>query len=398
MQIIDELEPVRRGPYAGAVGYVGWGARTLDTAIAIRTCVIRGGPGLGPGRGRESSPIPIPPAEWRETEAKARAVLLALALAGGGRQRQRGHRSVAKAAMPSSRPAPPLPPPLFSQHAYFRLVSFSGDQSFELPPGRSLVVGRGCRERHRHLRSHHLPAPRRADGAGRRGQVQGPRQLQRHLYQRQPGDRRPAHSPTTRSPSARCTYRSRARPSLRPEPVSPAAERARRRHHRPPAHGERRVAPPASPAATGRSAVGSSGWRPPPPRSGRPRSFHCCSRWLQKLSGELELDRLLRAVVDMTFEVMDVDRVTILLRNEDTGELVPTISRSRLGDTQVQAGPPVDRGQGGGGAGGGGVPQRAGRHPVQGAIDRDPERPERDVLAPHGRRRTRSWASCTWTT
>ena len=43
MEIIDQLEPVRRGPYAGAVGYVGWGARTLDTAIAIRTCVIRGG-------------------------------------------------------------------------------------------------------------------------------------------------------------------------------------------------------------------------------------------------------------------------------------------------------------------------------------------------------------------
>ncbi len=42
MEIIDELEPVRRGPYAGAVGYVGWGARTMDTAITIRTCVIRG--------------------------------------------------------------------------------------------------------------------------------------------------------------------------------------------------------------------------------------------------------------------------------------------------------------------------------------------------------------------
>ncbi len=41
MQIIDELEPVRRGPYAGAVGYVGWGAQVLDTAIALRTCVIR---------------------------------------------------------------------------------------------------------------------------------------------------------------------------------------------------------------------------------------------------------------------------------------------------------------------------------------------------------------------
>jgi adenylate cyclase len=41
-------------------------------------------------------------------------------------------------------------------------------------------------------------------------------------------------------------------------------------------------------------------------------------------------------VVDMTFQVMEVDRVTILLRSETTGELVPTISKSRLGDTQVQ--------------------------------------------------------------
>jgi anthranilate synthase component 1 len=81
MQIIDELEPVRRGPYAGAVGYVGWGARTLDTAIAIRTCVIQNGKAwiqAGAGIVADSDPA----AEWQETEAKARAVLLALALAG----------------------------------------------------------------------------------------------------------------------------------------------------------------------------------------------------------------------------------------------------------------------------------------------------------------------------
>lgn len=80
MQIIDELEPVRRGPYAGAVGYVGWGARTLDTAISIRTCVIKNGRAwiqAGAGIVADSDPA----AEWRETEAKARAVLLALALA-----------------------------------------------------------------------------------------------------------------------------------------------------------------------------------------------------------------------------------------------------------------------------------------------------------------------------
>jgi adenylate cyclase len=54
----------------------------------------------------------------------------------------------------------------------------------------------------------------------------------------------------------------------------------------------------------------------------------------QKLSAELDLDRLLRTVVDTTFEIMSVDRVTIVLLNEETGELVPTISRSRLGEAQ----------------------------------------------------------------
>jgi anthranilate synthase component I len=83
MQIIDEMEPTRRGPYAGAVGYVSWGARTLDTAIAIRTCVIKDGRAwvqAGAGIVADSDPM----AEWRETEAKARAVLTALALASRG--------------------------------------------------------------------------------------------------------------------------------------------------------------------------------------------------------------------------------------------------------------------------------------------------------------------------
>ncbi|HEY9015723.1 MAG TPA: adenylate/guanylate cyclase domain-containing protein [Gemmatimonadales bacterium] len=56
----------------------------------------------------------------------------------------------------------------------------------------------------------------------------------------------------------------------------------------------------------------------------------------QKLSGEFDLDKLLRNVVDMMFEVMDVDRVSILLHNESTGELVPSMSRSRLGDAGSQ--------------------------------------------------------------
>jgi anthranilate synthase component I len=80
MQIIDSLEPVRRGPYAGAVGYIGWGAKTLDTAIAIRTCVMQGGHAwvqAGAGIVADSDPA----SEWRETEAKAGAVLEAIARA-----------------------------------------------------------------------------------------------------------------------------------------------------------------------------------------------------------------------------------------------------------------------------------------------------------------------------
>ena len=80
MEIIDSLEPTRRGPYAGAVGYIAWGGRTLDTAIAIRTVVMRGGRAwvqAGAGIVADSDAA----AEWRETEAKARAVLAALGLA-----------------------------------------------------------------------------------------------------------------------------------------------------------------------------------------------------------------------------------------------------------------------------------------------------------------------------
>ncbi|MGH7753767.1 MAG: chorismate-binding protein, partial [Gemmatimonadales bacterium] len=80
MEIIDELEPERRGPYAGAVGYVGWGARSLDAAIAIRSAVVlpeRTVVHAGAGIVADSDPA----REFAETEAKAQAVLQALALA-----------------------------------------------------------------------------------------------------------------------------------------------------------------------------------------------------------------------------------------------------------------------------------------------------------------------------
>jgi anthranilate synthase component I len=80
MEIVDQLEPVRRGPYAGAVCYVGWGGRTLDTAITIRTAVMhRGRASVQAGAGIVADSDPE--AEFAETEAKAGAVLAALALA-----------------------------------------------------------------------------------------------------------------------------------------------------------------------------------------------------------------------------------------------------------------------------------------------------------------------------
>jgi len=80
MEIIDELEPERRGPYAGAVGYVGWGAASLDTAITIRTALVlkdRVVVQAGAGIVADSDPA----REFDESEAKAQAVLKALALA-----------------------------------------------------------------------------------------------------------------------------------------------------------------------------------------------------------------------------------------------------------------------------------------------------------------------------
>jgi anthranilate synthase component I len=84
MQIIDELEPERRGPYAGAVGYVAAGGRRMDLAITIRTCVIADGVAnvqVGAGIVYDS----VPQREWDETENKARALLTAIGRVRGGR-------------------------------------------------------------------------------------------------------------------------------------------------------------------------------------------------------------------------------------------------------------------------------------------------------------------------
>jgi anthranilate synthase component I len=80
MQIIDELEPVKRGGYGGAVGYLSYDG-DLDTAIHIRTVIVKDGVAhvqAGGGTVADAKPA----YEFAESEAKARAVLRAVELAG----------------------------------------------------------------------------------------------------------------------------------------------------------------------------------------------------------------------------------------------------------------------------------------------------------------------------
>ena len=82
MEIIDEIEPVRRGVYGGAVGYLA-GNGSMDLAIAIRTAVLAKGEihvQAGGGIVADSEPT----TEWEETMNKAKAVMKAAAIAERG--------------------------------------------------------------------------------------------------------------------------------------------------------------------------------------------------------------------------------------------------------------------------------------------------------------------------
>ena len=82
MEIIDELEPTRRGLYAGAVGYIGFSGN-MDTAIAIRTLIVKDQTAyLGVGAGIVADSFPE--SEFEETMNKGRALLKAIEVAEKG--------------------------------------------------------------------------------------------------------------------------------------------------------------------------------------------------------------------------------------------------------------------------------------------------------------------------
>ena len=90
MEIIDELEPVKRGVYSGAIGYLSWNGN-MDTAIAIRTAVIKDDIlhiQAGAGVVYDS----VPELEWKETMNKGRAVFNAASLASAGLDHSPKHK------------------------------------------------------------------------------------------------------------------------------------------------------------------------------------------------------------------------------------------------------------------------------------------------------------------
>jgi adenylate cyclase len=221
----------------------------------------------------------------------------------------------------------------------YRLVSYSGDQTFELPPGKSLVVGRGVSSdiaiydptisrRHAELIVENDGVQVKDLGSSNGTCINGSRVKSGRL-----------------SPNDSVTF---GKVLFQLEESKPGGRRS----------GGGLVAPLATPSDTIIRQLMVSGGGPPgitsrdrtsgfgqlrvAAESAEERQAKKLSLLLdisQKLSGEFDLDRLLRNVVDMMFEVMNVDRVTILLRDDASGELVPTMSRSRLGDTDLQSVP-----------------------------------------------------------
>jgi anthranilate synthase component 1 len=90
MEIIDELEPVKRGPYAGVVGYLDFSGN-IDTAIAIRTMLVRDNRAwVQAGAGIVADSVPRD--EHQECVNKSRALLAAVPAA-RRMTRDRGHRA-----------------------------------------------------------------------------------------------------------------------------------------------------------------------------------------------------------------------------------------------------------------------------------------------------------------
>ncbi len=216
-----------------------------------------------------------------------------------------------------------------------RLVSIAGDQTFELPEGRTLVVGRGVASdiaiydptisrRHADLTVGADGVEVKDAGSSNGTCINGTRVSDGHL--------RLEDTITFGKVSFRLTLRGSPagaiqRPAIAAEVAAAGGKIVRQlmvSGGGPPGITSREGPPP------GQLKVDAAG-----AEARQALKLQMLLEVSQKLSGELELDRLLRTVVDTTFEIMSVDRVTIVLQQEETGDLVPTISRSRAGEAQA---------------------------------------------------------------
>jgi adenylate cyclase len=217
----------------------------------------------------------------------------------------------------------------------FRLVSTEGDQSFDLPLGRSLVLGRGLTSdialydptisrRHAELTAVADGVEVKDLGSSNGTCINGSRVIAGRLL------------PNDSITFGKLVFRLQAVKPSAPEPQPASAEPAARSDT---IVRELVVSGGAAAGITSRDGPQSRGQLRVAAASAVERQAKKLSLLLevaQKLAGELELEKLLRMVVEMTFEVMDVDRVSIMLRNEETGELIPSISKSRQGEGPVQ--------------------------------------------------------------
>jgi adenylate cyclase len=195
----------------------------------------------------------------------------------------------------------------------YRLVSASGDQHFDLPDGRTVVVGRGVESdltvldptisrRHAELTAGPEGVMLRDLGSSNGTHVNGRRLATASLA---PGD---AVS------FGKVSYRLEIAPAPPPTPPAPV---------------------PAPMATAGDTIVRELAAGGPAAGDGAARKLSLLLSVAQKLSGEFDLDRLLDTIADVSFEVMRVDRVSILLRQDNSDELVPRLSRTRLADVEL---------------------------------------------------------------
>jgi len=133
MEIIDELEPTRRGPYGGAVGYFSFSG-SADTAITIRTLVVKDGVAYvqaGGGIVADS----VPETEYQETVNKARAVLRAIELAEAGWSRRKGRMEGKEGWKVSTGSTQGLEVPLPSFHPSIQKMSTYFGGNLKSAPG-----------------------------------------------------------------------------------------------------------------------------------------------------------------------------------------------------------------------------------------------------------------------